>query len=298
MIAASMRKVCHFQSVHVLLAAGLSLSLSCRKTDVSQVHDNPRTTPNVSLRDIRFRSAALDRYIQYRVIFPSTSNPAEKLQAVYLLHGGGGGFRDWSNYSDVARFAEAGFILIMPEGQTSYYTNSFSRPQDRYEDYIVNDLIADAEARFPADRDRSHRAIVGISMGAFGAIIAALKHPELFAFAAGLSPALDVASRPFSIKRVSQYYQHRQIFGPWGIASRRNNDPFVLVRSVDPNQTPYLYLSVGNQEGLLVANRRFANILAERKFQFEFHTVPGGHDWNQWNARLDECFHSLLNHLK
>ena len=64
---------------------------------------------------------------------------------LYLLHGGGGGFRDWSNYSDVAGYAERGLILVMPEGNSSYYTNSADRPQDRYEDYIVHDLIADVE---------------------------------------------------------------------------------------------------------------------------------------------------------
>jgi hypothetical protein len=46
------------------------------------------------------------------------------LQVVYLLHGGEGGFRDGTNYSDVARFAESGFVLEMPEGGASYYTNA------------------------------------------------------------------------------------------------------------------------------------------------------------------------------
>jgi S-formylglutathione hydrolase FrmB len=64
---------------------------------------------------------------------------------MYLLHGGGGGYRDWSNYSDVAQFAEHGFILVMPEGNSSYYVNAAERPQDRYEDYITKDLIADVE---------------------------------------------------------------------------------------------------------------------------------------------------------
>ena len=64
---------------------------------------------------------------------------------LYLLHGGGGGFHDWSNYSDVAGYAERGLILVMPEGNSSYYTNSADHPQDRYEDYIVHDLIADVE---------------------------------------------------------------------------------------------------------------------------------------------------------
>ena len=77
---------------------------------------------------------------------------------VYLLHGGGGGFRDWSNYSDVARFAEAGLLLVMPEGESSYYTNAVDPPQDRYEDYIVHDLIADVESRFPVATGRANIA--------------------------------------------------------------------------------------------------------------------------------------------
>jgi S-formylglutathione hydrolase FrmB len=29
----------------------------------------------------------------------------------------------------------------------------------------------------------------------------------------------------------------------------------------------------------------------------EFHTVPGGHDWNQWNAQLARLFDALATHL-
>jgi putative tributyrin esterase len=201
------------------------------------------------------------------------------------------------NYSDVARFAERGLILVMPEGDESYYTNSVSRPQDRYEDYIVNDLIADVEGRFPTSSDRAHRAIIGVSMGGFGAVKLALSHPQLFAFAGGLSSAVDVLGRPFSIKRPLQWSHHRSIFGPWGSEARRNNDPFVLARFADPAKTPYLFLTCGQQEGLLPANRQFAALLATRHFGYEFQVVPGGHNWNQRNERLPSAFQSLLEHL-
>src|SRR5260370_5714801 len=149
--------------------------------------------------DITFHSAALNRDMQYRVILPASTARGEKLPVIYLLHGGGGGFHDWSNYSDVARYAEHTVILVMPEGNSSYYTNSAERPQDRYEDYIVTDLIADVESKFPVDSGRSNRAIVGVSMGRFGAVKLALRHPELFVFAAGISAAAAVPIRPFSI---------------------------------------------------------------------------------------------------
>jgi S-formylglutathione hydrolase FrmB len=220
-----------------------------------------------------------------------------KLPAVYLLHGGDGNFRDWSNYSDTARFSEQGLILVMPEGDESYYMNSAERPQDRYEDYIVNDLVADVERKFPARPGRSNRAIVGISMGGFGAIKLALSHPDLFVFAGGISSAVDVPSRPFSIRRIQQWLHYRSIFGPWGSQTRRNADPFVLARIADPAQTPYLYLSCGEQEGLLPANRKFASLLAGRHFPHEFHVVPGAHDWNQWNGWLPDIFQSLSARL-
>jgi putative tributyrin esterase len=134
-------------------------------------------------------------------------------------------------------------------------------------------------------------------MGGFSAVVLALKHPDLFAFAGGLSSALDVPSRPFSIKRVSQYRQHSSIFGPWGSQSRRASDPFVLLRPADPGQTPYLFLTCGDQEGLLPANRKFATMLQSRQFRYEFHTVAGGHDWNQWNRNLPALMKSLIDHV-
>jgi putative tributyrin esterase len=275
----------------------LWLTVSCNRGKESTPVDRPRLSPKVAMQDVTFHSAALGRDMPYRVITPGNIPSETKLPVVYLLHGGGGSFRDWSNFSDVARFAERGLILVMPEGDESYYTNSSEHPQDRFEDYIVNDLIKDVEGRFPAAPGRANRAILGVSMGGYGAVKLSLHHPEMFAFAGGLSSAIDVPSRPFSMHRWGQYRHHRSIFGPWGSATRRDNDPFVLVRSMDPAKAPYFYLTCGEQEGLLPSNHSFASLLEQRQFRFEFHVVPGGHNWQQWNARLDDTFSSLLDHL-
>jgi putative tributyrin esterase len=186
----------------------------------------------------------------------------------------------------------------MPDGDESYYVNVRMRPQDRYEDYIMQDLIADVELKFPVQPGRSHRAIIGISMGGFGSVTLSLKHPELFVFAAGLSSALDVPSRPFSLKHIGQYRSHQAIFGDWGTVTRRSNDPYLLVQKADPTRAPYFYLTCGNQEGLLPANIRFAALLDQRHFKYEFLSGPGTHDWNQWNGRLHGVFESLSLHLQ
>jgi S-formylglutathione hydrolase FrmB len=134
-------------------------------------------------------------------------------------------------------------------------------------------------------------------MGGFGALNLAFHHPDLFVFAAGISSAIDVPSRPFSIKRLQQWRHHSSIFGPWGSSTRKNNDPFVLAASADPAKVPYLYLTCGEQEGLLPSNKRFAAMLAQRHFSYEFHSVPGGHDWMQWDKQIPAAFESLLKHI-
>jgi S-formylglutathione hydrolase FrmB len=186
----------------------------------------------------------------------------------------------------------------MPEGGSSYYTNAADPPQDRYEDYIVRDLISDVESRFPVAPGRSNRAIVGISMGGFGAVKLGLRHPELFIFAGGLSSAIDVPRRGLSFKRLHQSRHFISIFGSAGSQTRRDNDPFVLARSADPEAAPYFFLTCGDQESLLPPNREFAALLEERHFPHEFHTTPGGHEWNQWNAWLPGLFRSLAEHMK
>ncbi len=285
-----------FRKIVFVCAVSLVLP-ACNDNRAYLASDHPRLNSKVAMRDVTFHSATLGRDMPYRAILSVNLPQGSQLPVVYLLHGGGGNFRDWSNNSDVARFAERGLILVMPEGDESYYTNSAEHPQERYEDYIVNDLIADVEKRFPVAANRANRAIVGISMGGFGAVKIALHHPELFAFVGGLSSAIDVPSRPFSFKRIGQWAHQRSIFGPWGSATRQENDPFALARKADVDAAPYFYLTCGEQEGLLPTNHRFANLLEQRHFRHEFHVVSGGHDWNQWNAGLDNLFGSLLEHM-
>lgn len=293
-----MKTAPRLRSARIPLFLVLCLVTACREKREAPSPDHPRLTPQVTLVDVNFFSTALKRDMPYRVVLPSGYVERKQIfPVVYVLHGGGGGFRDWTNYSDVGDYAERGMILVMPEGESSYYMNAAGHPQDRYEDYVVKDLIADVEKRFPAASDRNGRAIIGNSMGGFGAIVLALKHPNLFAFAAGLSPAVDVPTRPFSIKRISQWRHHRSIFGSWNGQTQQANDPYLLARAADPAKVPYIFLSCGQQEGLLPANRRFASVLKQRQFAYEFHVAAGGHDWNQWNQSLPMLFGTLTDHL-
>jgi len=289
-----MKKIVFLASI--LLVFGALAYLLTGKTSTSKLlPDHPQLAPGVAMQDVSFYSAALQRQMPYRVFLPEKIAPGKKLPVVYLLHGGNGGFRDWSNRSDVARYAAQGLILVMPEGVFSYYQNAALKPEDKYEDYLINDLIADVEKRFPAAMGRENRAIIGISMGGFAVAKLALSRPELFAFVGALSPSIDVCQRRFHLM---QWWRLTNIFGPVGSKTRTASDPFVLARSADPARTPYIYLTAGETEPLLAPNRRFAALLKSRGFAYEFHTKPGGHDWGEWDAQIPGCFERLFKKMK
>jgi len=249
------------------------------------------------MHDVHFFSRALNREMPYRVYLPGKIDSGEKFPVVYLLHGNGGDYREWSNHTDAAQFALKGWILVMPEGKSSYFVNSATVPEDRYEDYVIHDLVANVEARFPAEKDRGSRAIIGISMGGFAAVELGLTHPEMFGFAGGISPAMDATERPFNWRRIDRWWAFRRIFGPPGSPQRRAHDPFLLAQSADLSAVPYLYLTVGDNEPLTEPNDRFAALLKQRGFAFEFHIKPGRHDWEQWDAQIPGCFEELAKKM-
>jgi len=295
-----MKKVL-FAALVLCLCGIAAVFLARRHNALPPLIDQPRLAPGVTMQDVSFYSQALKRQMPYRVFLPAKLAAGQKLPVVYLLHGNGGSFWNWSNYSDVAKYAavenKGGLILVMPQGDSSYYMNAALKPDDKYEDYLVNDLTADVEARFPAAKSREGRAMVGVSMGGYAVVKLALSRPDLFVFAGAISPAIDVPSRRFTIRRADQYWRFKTIFGEWGSESRRSHDPFILVQSANPAGTPYIYLTAGEQEALLEPNRRFASRLKDRHFAYEFHTKPGGHDWNEWDAQIPGCFEALLKHL-
>jgi S-formylglutathione hydrolase FrmB len=281
------------------LLLGLLAIGGCRKADAPAATPIYITVPaGEVLQDRTFHSTALQRDLTYRMILPEHLVAGQRLPVIYLMHGNGSGFREWSESSNLIALMHPPYMLIMPEGHSTYFINSATKPEDRYEDFVTQDLIANAEKDLPSSPQRADRAIFGVSMGGFAAINLSFKHPDLYSFVGALSPAIDVPERGFSFRRLPRSLDFRSIFGPGGSSTRTSNDPYLLAKHSDPHQLPYIFLSVGKDEPLREPVDRFEAILRARGIDHKFQELPGAHNWQQWNAQLPEMLAAMKSNQR
>jgi S-formylglutathione hydrolase FrmB len=219
-----------------------------------------------------------------------------------LLHGrnSGIGERDWHMHSNLlSAVSGADLVVVMPQGDDSYYINAARKPKDRYEDYVVGDLISDVEANYRVLRTRDGRGIGGVSMGGWGALNLGMRHPEMFSFVASLSGPLDITERAFSWRRFWNSIYLRSVFGPKGSGEREQFNPYRLERERSSNlQNTYFFLSCGTKESLLEPNRRMARAMKASGLNFVYKEVPEAHGWENWNQLLPEVIREASARLR
>lgn len=132
---------------------------------------------------------------------PSYSKSNKRFPVLYLLHGIGDdhlNFVDdtgkYQNIQDLMDFGVASqrfgeMIIVMPNQKTnwfgSFYTNS--SVTGNWEDFTAFELVNYIDANYRTIAKADSRAIAGHSMGGYGAIKLAMKHPDIFSVAYSMS---------------------------------------------------------------------------------------------------------------
>jgi putative tributyrin esterase len=250
------------------------------------------------VRDREFASKSLGKTARYRVIVPGEYDASTRRYPVlYLLHGLNGAYDSWETRTNLTSYVEKyGFITVMPDVGDSWYVDSSTVPQDRYETFIIQDLIPEVERSWRVLRAPHRRAIAGLSMGGYGALKFALRYPGMFAFAGSISGALDAPGdlatlRPDFAKNLTD------VFGPADSETRKMNDVYLLARGAKPSSNLYLYIDCGNADWTLPSNREFVSILSEKKIPYEYHEMPGMHSWEYWDRRLPDLLEAVAKRI-
>ncbi len=214
-------KMLFFLTLTLLLS---SCSCSQNKPDLPEA--DPAAFQRYS-KDNVLSSKILGVSVKYSVYFPASYNTDKdkRYPVVYMLHGIGDDNNSWNgNYlhanDRIDSWTEKGLgemIYVFPQGYSSYYCNRYDGTFS-FMDMFVQELIPLIDKSFRTVADREHRAITGYSMGGFGAIALAEKHPEMFIACAPLSMSVRT---DWQYKEESQDGWNNQwgkIFGGYGQA--------------------------------------------------------------------------------
>ena len=258
--------------------------------------------------EIELKSALLGRSVNYRILYPVKYHAADKrdtrFPVLYLLHGLTGASGNWIEKTRIALYAtHYDLFIVMVEGGNGWYTDSATVRTDKYESYILAELIPDVEKRFRVSTQREGRAIAGLSMGGYGAFKFGLKHPQMFALVASMSGAFGAAT--WTDKDITSPGVIRDslltTFGPANSPVRGANDVFKLAREASAKKIkplPYLYLDCGTEDFLFSNNREFVNLLLELKLPHEYRQLPGTHSWSYWDSQIQEILKLAARELQ
>ena len=120
------------------------------------------------------------------------SSPTRRFPSLYLLHGFLSNNRAWTNgyqgmnlQVTMDEMIKAGkireMIVVVPNGDNAYhggfYTNS--SVNGNWEDYIYHELVQYIDTNYRTLARGESRGIAGHSMGGYGALMLAMRHPDV-----------------------------------------------------------------------------------------------------------------------
>src|SRR6266566_8281648 len=243
--------------------------------------------------------------MNYCVILPPSydADKTRKYPVLYFFHGLGdneqmfihaGGFNLVEDLWERGQLDE--FLIATPNAGASFYINSRDG-KARYEDFLVQEFLPGIEARYRSKPGRANRAVSGVSMGGYGALHLAFRHPQLFSAVSAHSAAL-IEKLP-AFMSAPQSPRARVLGGVFGIppdtAFWDANSPLVLAHSANLSGMK-IYFDCGDQDdfGFEAGAAALDKILTARKIPHESHIYPGRHDPAYFAAHISAslAFHS------
>lgn len=231
-------------------------------------------------------SYVLQRAVDITVVVPSSTIPEslgfgtapshvirEKYPVLYLLHGMGNDHATWGGYSGIELYAEERNIaVVMLSGENKFYRNV--PDGDKFFDFIEKELPEFVTNYFPVSDRPEHTYIAGLSMGGYGALLHGLSCPERFAAIGAFSSALEVS---FKTEDGQQKDCGLDIY-------------YLTAKALEEGKKlPPMYIACGEDDFLYEMNRKYKDMLEEKKVDVTWVSLPGyAHEWRFWNMQAEE----------
>ncbi len=259
-------------------------------------------------------SRILKQTVHYCVYLPSgydagaKETPPKRYPVLYFLHGLGDNEQTlfnsggWTLLDDLRNQHKLGdFLIVAPEGRRSFYINSFDGSV-LYSNFFLQEFLPAIESKYRIQRNRSSRAISGVSMGGYGALRFAFAHPELFSVVSAQSAAL-ITETPQQLDSASQSGTPllgvlAPVFGkPIDVPHWNENNPFALAKkNAAALQKLAIYFNCGQDDnyGFEKGAAQLHDELLKEHVKHEYHPYPGDHSLTYFLSHFAEVmeFHS------
>ena len=251
---------------------------------------------------LHLTSAILGRDVNYAVYLPSDyAASTRRYPVVYLLHGYTDDESGWVQFGEIGLAAGRAIadreippmIIVMPDGGVAWYINDYQN-KVRYEDMFIQEFIPHIDATFRTRPQREFRGVAGLSMGGWGTLVNALRHPDLFAAAAAFSAAVWTDDEILAMKQDVWDHIIGPVFGP-GLGGKdrltphfRKYSPLELARTLPEESLKKvrLYIDCGDDDFLSKGNCALHIALTDRRIPHEFRVRDGGHTWSYWRSGI------------
>lgn len=240
----------------------------------------------MALLHIDFFSRSLNRSAQMAVILPDAPRKtAMPWKTLYLLHGMTDDYSIWQRRTSIERYAEEyGIAVVMPDARLSWYADTAMG--ERYFSFVGDELVRISRRMFPAlSHRREDTFVAGLSMGGYGAVKCALKHPETFCKAASLSGALDVSAVTQLNPPLGEKSYWEDVFGPLDKIKGSENDLLAAAEALTENR-PELFMWCGTEDFLYNMNISMRDHLFRLGYKLAYSESPGDHQWKYWDHEI------------
>jgi S-formylglutathione hydrolase FrmB len=251
---------------------------------------------------LTIESQLLGKTVHYTIYLPDDYETSiRSYPVVYMLHGNRADHTSWICFGEAHLTADElitertipPMILVMPEGGTSRYINNYDR-SICYEDFFFQEFIPAIDSTYRTKSEKWFRGVLGLSMGGYGALVYALKHPDVFAACVSLSASIYTDEMILNMTD-EEWASNRASAHGYGLTDEfrltehyQSYDPFRIVQATNPEhfKTLKFYLDCGDQDFRNDGVAMFHILLRRLSIAHEYRVRSGNHTWSYWRSGL------------
>ena len=208
----------------------------------------------------------------------------ERFATVYLYHGlGDDNTTPWERTGLYGLAEEHELIIVTADAGRGWFCNDGRGERAvRWEDYFAFELPAYIEENYPAAPAGSARGLCGFSMGGYGAMMLAMRHPGRFAAVSAHSGSFSFGHE-YRADRPERTAFMKAVAPPGG-----DYDLFRLAGELGAGAVPSIRFDIGRGDHLLDHNRSFHARLDECGIEHRYTENGGEHSWSYVGEHLHD----------